>query len=317
MEIEFKKYSEIDNHYQNKVVSKVINSVEGAEDCVYQITEKIDGSNVSIIISKDDVKFARRTDILTEDEKFYGYQQVMKGDRIQNFIKTVQESISDDTVYTFYGELFGPAIQSRIYYGSEKKFRMFDMRIDEQYQSPQFLEEYLKSIDYFDLHAPIIGYITGLEKALEYDSESLKTAYWESGDKNFPEAQTVEGVVIKPYDRILYNQMSRVIFKKKNKEFCEKMKVTHKERVVKELTPLQLDFISYINESRMCSVVSKYGEPSHDNEIGKYISFLGEDAFNDFVKDNDLDKSTMTKDDFKSYLGLVGKYALPLIKKYL
>ena len=317
MENEFQKYNDIENHYNGKIVERIKNTVEFAEDCVYQVTEKIDGSNMSIIISKDDVKFARRTELLLEDEKFYGYQEVMNSVRITSFIKTVQDSIKGDTIYTFFGELFGPSIQTRIYYGAEKKFHMFDMKVNGETMPPVFFEDYLKSICYFDLHVPILGYVKGLENALAYEADLVKTAYWETGNSNYPEAQTSEGVVLKPYEKVLYNQSSRVIFKKKNKEFCEMMSVKHKERVVKELTELQLLFIDYINENRMCSVVSKYGEPADGTQIGKYISLIGEDAFNDFVKENDLDKESMNKNEFKSYLGLVGKYALPLIKKYL
>ena len=114
----------------------------------FEITEKIDGANFSILIENGEVKFARRRGVLAPDEKFYNYQQVISEltDLIE-YLKTLGDDVQ------LYGELYGKGIQNRIYYGEKQYFRWFMLRIGKFVP----LKEADKILaDFLDLKVPVI-----------------------------------------------------------------------------------------------------------------------------------------------------------------
>lgn len=113
---------------------------EDIEHTVLEMTEKVDGTNVRIIIHKDDYIIGSREELL-----------YAKGDRIinrnmdivENTIEIAEKMINskllnDDYIFVFYGELYGGTIgKNNKRYSNDKKvfgFRFFDywgMRINE------------------------------------------------------------------------------------------------------------------------------------------------------------------------------------------
>lgn len=315
----YPKYSSIENHYQNKLVNSMLQQCPNTIDMPFQITEKIDGSNFQISITKKSVRFGKRTAWLLPGEGFFDWERVVNKPHIQEFIRKVQEQIPRvDESWDFYGELFGPGVQKRIQYGKDKDILLFDMKVRSQWQSPVVFTDFLKEIDCMDLHVPILGTVNGLEEALAFETQ-IPTKLFEAHDgTTVTEAQEIEGVVIKPLNEVVLHRTNRIILKKKNEKFKENMGVKHnKKRVPKVVTPLQQEFLGYICENRMAGIVSKHGEPSDSNQIGKYISLIANDAFNDFAKDQDWELSDISKTGRKEYISMVGAVALPLIRAYL
>lgn len=313
----YKKYTSIENHYQNKYVNGLLLNILGIENMVFQITEKIDGSNFQIEITKDSVRYGKRSTWLDPEENFYDWQTIVRQTKVMKFIESVQNNLVKKTdVVNIYGEIFGPGIQKRIQYGRNKDIRFFEMKENGQWKSPEYMELFMEANNSTELHTPILGYVTGLENAINFDSK-LPTRLFEYTEGNVKEAQEMEGVVIKPYEEPLEYRNSHVIIKKKNEKFAEKMGTKVKERKPKKYTELQQEFLMYLNENRMASVVSKEGEPTSPKDIGKYIGLLGQDAFNDFAKDQGWDVYSMDKKEKKEYMSLVGAFGAPLIKAYL
>lgn len=314
----YAKYTSIENHYQNKYVNGLLLNIIGIEDKLFQITEKIDGSNFQIEITKKSVRYGKRSTWLKDEESFYDWQTIVKQTKVTKFIEEVQNYIPNKTdQVNIYGEIYGPAIQKRIQYGAKKDIRFYEMKINGQWKSPKFMEEFMKALNSFELHTPILAIVKGLETALEFTTE-IPTQLFEKYDKgNYNKPQEIEGVVIKPYEEPLEYRNSHVIIKKKNKKFAEKMGTKVKERKETKFTDLQVEFLTYINENRMCSIVSQHGEPESPKDIGKYIGLLSQDVFNDFAKDQGWDIFTMDKKEKKPYISLVGAFGVSLIKAYL
>ena len=73
--IEFKKYSSNENHIYKDYLDQVREQVPAEMQWVVQ--EKVHGTNTSFLCDGNDVKFAKRTSILEDDEKFYDYQELV------------------------------------------------------------------------------------------------------------------------------------------------------------------------------------------------------------------------------------------------
>jgi Rnl2 family RNA ligase len=315
----YSSYSKIENHYDNKHINGLIQRCPEVIEMDFQITEKIDGSNFQICITRDSVRYGKRTSWLTPGEGFYDWENTIKKPLLVEFITKVQADIPRaDDEYSFYGELFGPGVQKRIQYGPQKDILLFDMKKNGQWVPAIEFERYLLKLNCFELHVPILAIVKGLEEAIAFETKIPTKLFVAHAGTNLTDPQEIEGVVIKPLDNTLRCKNSRVIIKKKNDAFKEKMNVsTNKKRIPKTISPLQEEFLLYINSNRMAGIVSKYGEPEEMKDIGKYISLLANDAFNDFAKDQGWELANISKQGRSAYVGLVGAVALPLIKAYL
>ena len=74
--IKFKKYSSIENHFYKDYLDQVREQVPA--DMQWVVQEKVHGTNTSFLCDGNDVKFAKRTSILGDDEKFYDYQEILE-----------------------------------------------------------------------------------------------------------------------------------------------------------------------------------------------------------------------------------------------
>ncbi len=313
----YKKYVSIENHYNSKYINGLLLNMPELEEVEFQITEKIDGSNFQIEITKNSIRYGKRNSWLEESDSFFDYKTIVNQEKVQTMLAKIQDKIVSTDVINLYGEIYGPGIQKRIQYGITKDIRFFEMKLNGHWCTPFNLEHLLIQVDAIDLHAPILGVVKGLTNALKFVSEVPTQLFEINPNNDITDAQEVEGVVIKPYGRVIEYRNAHLIVKKKNKAFSEKMGVKPKDYSPKKFTELQNDFITYLNTNRMASVVSQYGEPQSPKEIGKYLSLLGNDAFNDFAKDQGWDIFTMDKKAKKPYTSLVGAYGAPLVKEYL
>ena len=306
----FRKYHEIENHYQNKIINSFIERNPEILNEEYVIEDKLDGSNISIVITKDTIRWAKRSCLIADDDNFNGLQSIKhEYDTIINLLQNYVKA-NDIEVLQVYGEIYGDGIQKRIKYAPGKHIRFFDIRIDGTPQTPYFLYNLFEQLNAEHLLVKVYDIVKGLDNSLTFDVNFVND-----------NGSYIEGVVIKPYkNNYFLPSGSRFLLKKKSDAFSEKMKGKDTQKrentsFRQEVLQLSNTFNTYINENRVLSVFSKEGEITHPNDIGKYIKLVLDDAKKDFLKENELPDNLDVKEE--KFIYNVGSDVVKILKKYL
>lgn len=300
---DFKRYKSIENHYREKYINDMIKFNPVYAGCKYVVTEKIDGGNFQVRLTTPEtgrgvkIEYGKRTSILAKDEDFYNYKSVINDLDFTRFLYkagiffdglSFTETGEPISEIIFYGEIFGPGIQSRIDYGNKKKILFYDIAINGEYMSQMvFVEIMSEVLSSPKLMVPIIGIYDSFEQAFAVEVEGVKTYVNPDGDNNL-----WEGVVIKPYDAIAVNKNGeQVLFyvKKKTDKFKDQMKVKSKNKrkdIPVEVTNAQAIFESYLTDNRLMDIFGKNGTIERVDQIGEYVKMMMDDAKTDFFKDN-------------------------------
>ncbi|WP_291322417.1 RNA ligase family protein [Desulfonatronospira sp.] len=322
----FKKYPSMDNTYQTKSIELWKEFHPNLEEEEYIVLEKIHGTNFSIVFEPGSTPyFASRNRVLETDEDFFGLREVVldgSHDLVMDYF--IQLAREENVVYQLYGELFGPGVNKGVFYGKNRDFRFFDMRRDgyllahrefESVMPPKF-EHYI---------VPSLGIFHGLQSALDVQIEGVNSLLT---PEDHTGANVLEGVVIKPYNRILLSPVGYTfMLKKKVKKFQEVDKQTKKPRPSKEhpvVEELNQRFHRYITDQRLQNVFSKEGVISDKKQVSKYIQLLLEDAKEDFLKDEEnvkmlrqlQDDPEFPKNELKKVYN-VGSEPFKLLQPYL
>jgi len=308
----FKKYSSIENSYQQKYILKALELHPQLKDMKYSIREKIDGSNLQLYFEpRKEMLVGKRTSFLENGDKFFDVWNVLEKYKYQ--IEKIQQFTDSGGISSvrIFGELYGKGIQKRVNYGEDKYLAFFDIEVNGKMLSQQRFEELMFNLQILDF-APLIGYADSLSEALEFredfDSKIL-------GIENNP----AEGIVIKPYtEEISMGPGQRFILKKKSDIFSEKMKVKPGKKRTEEATKMinaKVEFQSYINDNRLQGIFSKHGEIQDQGQFGKYIQLMLADVREDFLKDYDV--SDLTEKELKKVFSGGGKHIALLLKGYL
>jgi Rnl2 family RNA ligase len=321
--MEFKKYSEIENSYQQKYINIVVDQGQaGGEWCV---TEKVHGSNYGIFANSDEFRGAKRTDFLQITDSFFNHQQILKkyGKRIQEqvypkVIKWASEFDADYVVKNIvvYGELFGgtyphpdikhipeqQTVQRGVYYSPLNEFYAFDIRVavvksgDEEtkhvwvpYNTAYAI---LTEAELLVAKPLLIGTYT---ECLAYNNQFITTL---PGIFGLPEIENnwCEGVVIKPWDSAKHlRNGERIIIKNKNNHYKEKVQKGGKLNALPKL-PTELSeaevaarelIAEFVCDNRLHNVLSKIGEVNQE-DFSKVMKAMVEDVKGDFVKEYDM-----------------------------
>lgn len=285
----FKKYPSMDNTYQAKSIELWKEFYPNLEEEEYVVLEKIHGTNFSIVFESEGTPyFASRNRVLDPDEDFFGLRDVVLGGGHELLMdRFVQLASDENTVYQLYGELFGPGVNKGVLYGKKKDFRLFDLRRD-GHLLPHREFEAVMFPDFEHYIAPSLGIFHGLQSALDIQIEDVNSLLTPEDHKG---ENVLEGVVIKPYNRVLISPIGYTfLLKKKNKQFQEVArkpktpKLSNEHPVVAELNQR---FSRYITDQRLQNVFSKEGVISDKKQVSKYIQLLLEDAKEDFFKDEE------------------------------
>ena len=283
--MEFKKYCSIENTYREKEIGFWLAKYPELLNEQYIIEEKIHGSNFSIWMNKDGYKLGKRTSFLEEDENFFGYQQLKPlFEEIYSRVKKLIFRFKEINEIVLYGELYGNGVQKGVYYSDKKDIAFFDISINGEFAPSNIFVQYAKMLEIKTV--PILGYAKNLDEALQYNIELNSKL----SDKEFGEKQNIiEGIVIKPYYKVYQNGYGSMFYlKKKNDKFKEKQrepKVNKNNKISDEILELNKIFQTYLTETRVDNVISKYGEITSEKEIGKYLNLVKEDAKQEFLKD--------------------------------
>lgn len=210
------KYHKIDTVYKRNVNTKYKSVIEGSfaqpvfeylKDNQWMFTEKVDGTNVRVIVDPGGpftgkIQFKGKTDeaslypglIQRLQERFFPYESEL----LANFPDGV----------CFYGEGYGAKIQKGGgNYRLDQDFVLFDIKVGPWWLQREAIEQIATDLN-LDI-VPIIGY-GWLQDMVDIAKQGFKSTW---GD--FP----AEGIVAKPVTELQDRSGKRVITKIKSKDF--------------------------------------------------------------------------------------------------
>lgn len=317
----FLKYPSLTNHYQSKEIDYfLVRYGDVINDCEWHISEKIHGSNLSILFTNPD-----------EAPKVFSRNNEITGSNFYNADDTINETIEKlapirefvrrtKTTVRVFGELFGPGIQKGVKYGPERRIKFFDMMVNDELQSQENVENFFYDMSIGNLLVPKLSIASTFKEAMEYP-EVFQSTVFKTEEEN-----AAEGIVIKPFKDVFVDGQGSVFYiKKKNEKFKEQQKVKKirtETQYTEEVNEMRALFLSYINKNRAESIFSKEGEIQSYSEISKYIPLIHIDALTDFNIDyytNNIGgkiEETFTKSERK-YIFNSSKEIVALLKEYL
>lgn len=329
--MEFKKYNSIENSYQTEVLEQIIK--HGFEKETYIVQEKVHGANFSFHTNGTEVKIAKRSGFIEENEVFYNAQTVAKNyhERVINLFSKVKERFPETKTITVFGELYGGfynhpkvtikkeaiKVQKGINYNPENDFYAFDIKINEnEFLDVELANEFFETIGFFYAKTLFKG---SLKEALEYPNEfnSLIPAWL-----GLPvlENNVTEGVIIRPEKTHFFGNGSRVVLKNKNEKWSEKSK-DRSERISPETVTLSETAENVWNElqrflttNRLYNVLSKEGEFT-PKMMGKLLGLFAQDALTDFIKEHSIAFEALGKEERKLITKRLNQRASKLIKE--
>lgn len=297
----FKRYTSIENSYRQKAVFFIQEQFPKEE---FVVQEKIHGSNFAIYVSRDDVKYAKRSGFLSADdlESFYRADRIKEDyeRKALDMFNCINNMFPNLKTISIHGELFGGnyphsdvekykgavKVQNKVYYSNKNEFIVFDIKIDGEYVNFDTYVELCKQNGFMYLEALHRG---SLEDCLNYEDTYTTTLPSKLG---LPELEnnTCEGNVIRPVKPLRLKDNSRVILKNKNSKFTEKAKKPKKFTPAKpapeHVVQMQRDIIQYVNENRLRNVLSKVGQIDK-KQFGLLQGMMVKDVVEDFIKDNE------------------------------
>lgn len=325
--MKFIKYPSIENSCRGEFINKII--TEGYYNGDWYVTEKVHGSNLSIWVKGKEIRVAKRTCFIDNDDNFYGFQKLKEG----LFLKAreMYNLLGRETVAIF-GEIFGgiyphpvvtrnpqaKKVQKGVYYSPNNEFFVYDIKVDGRFVDFLDMQAVCRHCDI--LYAKTIFKGSFME-CLNYKNDFPSTIYKEFGLPEFKD-NICEGIVIRPNEaRFLYNH-SRIMLKSKNDKFKEKMEKPKIKKdkvefsdVMKEISDEQ---ISMITEARYNNIVSHIGGVAR-GDFGKLQGLLMKDINEEFVKNIKLDVAyhSLEKREQKTIKKTASKAVANLIRKQL
>lgn len=284
--MKFKSFTKLTNTHKSKSINDI--RALGYDKELWVVTEKLDGANFSFWYNGTDFKVASRSRFV--DGTFFNCQQVI--DRYQSSIVDFYEQclvdgkLSLGDVLTITGELIGDNINSRVKYrypeGMTRDFYAFDTSINDNQLGYMFTYDNIDCVKC----APLIDICT-FDEALEVNN-TFKSHLTPDIDVNFS-----EGLSLSPVKVLFFNSGSRVWLKNKSSEFKEKGAKQHKETTqLSEFDNDRLhDILEFINNARVLSAISKFGEVS-SKDFGTLLKAILEDVFEDFRDEYETDPVT-------------------------
>jgi len=318
----FKKYNEILNTYNKKVIDNFCKYGFNNPIIEYVCVTKIDGANFQCSIDEtDNFIVGSRTAFIEDDDNFLNYKRAMNNEDVQNKLRMMKKHIidsnfmknvakfDDDTekfTLTVFGELCGgyyhhpdvepvkgaKKIQGRVDYNPDNMWIPFDIKIVNQSESMKYLFDVStvkEFCDYVGLPSQIIKFRGTFDECINYKNDAVDDTGHILWGLPIITNNIMEGIVIKPEKAMWFGNGERVILKNKNQKFKErinKQKIKNTKNV--ELTKLESKYFVILNEykteSRVYSVASKIGS-IQQNLFAKLNGLFVQDLLKDFNED--------------------------------
>lgn len=266
--MKFIAYDSIENSYRQKQLDYIHEL--GFDTCEWVATEKVHGSNFSLWPIDGEVRPASRSGFT--DGSFFGCQPI---------VESLREKVLAIGMPVF-GEIFGAGIQRGINYGP-RRFAAFDILNGDKYLP---YDEFIQVCRAHDLETCTFIARGSLNDLLNISPEFVTTM------SSVGAQDKAEGFVLKPCEDLRYPDGSRVILKKKSDNFKEHASGP-KPKIEVVLTELQQTLydraMSYINEERVNSALSKLGDATNFNVVQTEVL---DDIRREVAKDMEIDTST-------------------------
>ena len=336
--MKFNKYHKIKN-VESKDVLQELNTVIKNTD-IFVVLEKVHGANMQLMVTKDNVRFASRNNMLGDKENTFNMRQMFelyKDNAKQLFNELYNDNVKQvDIIGEHFGGIYNnqrvihpklkgnPAkpIQREVQYLPYTEFIVFDIRIIDNNSNTYYVDwDKVKSISkkvgfktvpelfrgtFNECITYPIDFITKVPKL--YGLEDLQNNY-------------AEGIIIK-LEKENNNVKERIIVKYKTKKFSEKTKPRNKirnksiETFTKEMIDLYQKLTSYINENRLINLMSKGGLQPKWNYFNKIQNEFINDCLEDFKLDNP-NFNKLDKTEQKKIISLATKEAGVVIRLYI
>lgn len=267
-------------------------------NCNWVLIEKIHGSNFSINVSDKEITYARRNDILKDDEQFYDFQETMK--KYKYPIKQVWELIkliySDVKNITIYGEYFGgkynetqnpnekvrKPVQREVLYSNEYNFIPFDIKVyrdDNSYYLDWTLFYAIIYISDFKIFNEVLE--GTFEELSKYDPNNKQTQIPALYKLDDIPGNYAEGFILRPVVEMRTSKGERIMFKHKADKFSETIASKAPKCDLPDEAKVYLEeLVNRLNKNRLNSVVSKETEIT-EKDFGRLLSLLMKDAVED------------------------------------
>lgn len=330
----FKTYNTIENAYQARVIDQI--RMQGFGDEVFIVQEKVHGANLSFFTDGKEIKMAKRTAFIEQDEKFYNAHDILERYRknVIHIFEKVKAVYPDMETVVIYGELFGGGykhkevapvkdaikVQKGIEYAPHNEFYGFDIKLNgTTYLDTDLANQIFEETGFF--YAKILFQGT-LEEALKFPNAfGSKIPAW----LGLPEIEDnmCEGTIIKTLKTRYFGNGARVILKNKNEKWTEKSKVVRKERPARKdvhfsgkAREIWEEIRSYVTVNRLNNVMSKTGE-FEPEMMGKIIGLFSQDVLEDFEKDFPEAFAAIEKDEQKRINKKLNSLVIDLVKQEL
>lgn len=209
----FPEYHKIDTLFERDKATFVVDTSQLKSPvletiCGWDVTEKIDGTNIRVMLSETgEVSFGGRSD-----------NAQIPGDLVQYLIRTFRQDQLKQVLWrddvparvVLYGEGYGPGIQGGGTYRADKSFILFDVLVDGIWWLER--DDVTKVAELLGIDVvPYLGYMT-----LPQIVELVKTPFVSKLG-----TAMAEGVVARPIQTLFDRRMNRVIIKLKTKDFVK------------------------------------------------------------------------------------------------
>ncbi|MCP4438246.1 MAG: RNA ligase [Aureispira sp.] len=291
------------------------------EKLQWVVTEKIHGANFSILVDKDQVQFAKRKEMLEDDEDFFGHSLlkevlIKKAKELFLLLNSKSQNIEQINIY---GELFGgayphpnvsvntqvEAVQTGIYYSPNIEFSVFDIGfITTEEEELSFLDytlltEYCEEVGFLYCPSLLIGdYASSVNYPFRFQSTIPELLGLPKLSDNL-----AEGIVVKPVENIwLETPKGRIrpILKFKIPEFSEDARFQQaqkwtassrspsKEALVVNNLFLEQQVLPLITKQRLNNAISKIGRLTKRTK-NRVLELLKEDIYEELVESLNTD----------------------------
>lgn len=296
------------------------------------VTEKIHGSNFSIITDGSYIAFAKRKEILSFEENFFGFYLIKEELKMKTEIlfKDLIARFPDVKKVTIYGELFGgyfpekikvneflnqkiagndsiSAVQKGVYYSPNLEYCVFDILIEQNNEKKYLdydLAMNLLELSQFLYTKPI--FIGMYEDAIDFEHKFNSTIPQMLG-YNIEEDNTAEGIVVKPIKSIYIDTPKgkiRPIIKIKNKEFSERVENIDDNYhsyyyKTDKLMYLKKNIFMLLNKNRIDNCISKIGKVDKNNvdDLYKLYELVVFDAIEDMSESSTMLFNKLSTED--------------------
>jgi Rnl2 family RNA ligase len=284
--LEFKKYRSIHNTSLESVIDRV--ELEGYANMAWVATNKIHGSNFSLMASADSIIPCTKEGIMPEKHSHYGHELMMP--YLTRIIREMQSYFGKNI--QVYFELFGGSyphenvtvdkrfsrVMKGVWYCPSIDVRVIDIKVDGIFLD---FDEMVEITERYNLMPSKAMHRGSFYDMIQLDPEFEDPTYKEY---NLPkiEGNISEGYVLRPVKELMFNNGRRVILKQKSKKFSEKKNRPRKVRSAVVLNEAERKAFDNLNacvtENRLNNILS-HGDTFTEKDFHKLMGLMIQDIF--------------------------------------